>query len=169
MRKLPLAILLGAVLVFSSCKNNEKTTDVTDAAEVTEAAVTEATNLTDTAMETTSNIIGGIWRLIELNGQAVEETINGKVPFIQLQEEESRYTASAGCNVLAGSYELKAEQLRIRFTQGISTMMACENMELEAELSKVLEAVDNFTENEGILSLNKARMAPLARFKLITE
>lgn len=152
MRKLPLAILFGAVLLFSSCKNNEKLPETTVA-----------------EMENTTNIVGKKWQLVELNGKVVEETVNGKVPFIQLQEEDSRYSASAGCNVLAGGYEINAEQLRIKFNQGISTMMACEDMELEAELTKVLEMVDNFTENDGILSLNKARMAPLARFQLVKE
>ena len=46
-------------------------------------------------------------------------------------------------------------------------MMACDNMADEATLAKVLEMVDNYTISGNTLSLNKARMAPLARFKLI--
>lgn len=152
MKKLPLAILLGSVLLFSSCKSGGNQTPENEVVEV----------------ETTQSIIGQKWQLVELNGKAVDETVNGKQPFIQFQED-SRYTANAGCNSLAGGFELNEDNLRIKFSQGISTMMACENMELEQELSRVLETVDNFTQNEGVLSLNKARMAPLAVFKAVTE
>ena len=51
----------------------------------------------------------------------------------------------------------------------MSTLMACENMEVETELAKVLEQADNYTIEGDILSLNKARVAPLARFKRVDE
>ncbi|MNV96172.1 META domain protein [compost metagenome] len=56
---------------------------------------------------------------------------------------------------------------RIKFSQGMSTMMACENMEIEHGLNKALITADNYTISGDNLSLNKARMAPLARFKAI--
>ena len=65
-----------------------------------------------------------------------------------------------------GGYEIK-QPLQLRFKQLASTMMACDNMADEATLAKVLEMVDNYTISGNTLSLNKARMAPLARFKLI--
>ena len=58
---------------------------------------------------------------------------------------------------------------RIEFSRGMSTLMACENMEVETELAKVLEQADNYTIEGDILSLNKARVAPLARFKRVDE
>jgi len=47
----------------------------------------------------------------------------------------------------------------------MSTKMACENMEVENDLTKALMAADNYSMDGDNLSLNKARMAPLARFK----
>lgn len=47
----------------------------------------------------------------------------------------------------------------------MSTMMACDNMEIETGFKKVLEQTDNYTVDGNTLSFNKARMAPLARFE----
>lgn len=48
-------------------------------------------------------------------------------------------------------------------------MMACPNMNIEQELFRILEMVDNYSFNGTTLQLNKARMAPLAKFELIAE
>jgi heat shock protein HslJ len=45
-------------------------------------------------------------------------------------------------------------------------MMACPDMELQDRFMKALEMADNYTIAENVLSLNKARMAPLAKFAL---
>jgi heat shock protein HslJ len=45
--------------------------------------------------------------------------------------------------------------------------MACEHMEIENGLNKALVTADNYSLNGDNLSLNKARMAPLARFKAV--
>src|SRR5690606_29703323 len=108
------------------------------------------------------------WQLIELAGAPVAETINGKTPFIQLLAEDNRYSASAGCNGLGGTFTLEKNG-KIKFSQGMSTMMACEQMEIETGFKKVLEQADNYTIKGDTLSLNKARMAPLARFVLVKE
>ena len=44
-------------------------------------------------------------------------------------------------------------------------------MSIETGISKVLETVDNYSLNKegNILSLNKARMAPLAKFQAVAE
>ena len=108
------------------------------------------------------------WKLIELAGKPVADKINGKEPFILLQKSDSRYAGTAGCNGLGGSFTLQ-DKGRIKFSQGMSTMMACENMEIETGLNKAMIAADNYTINGNTLSLNKARMAPLARFQAVKE
>ena len=135
--------LIGAAILFVAC-HSAKTTGA------------------DT--NNTSSITGRKWRLTELYGKPVATTINGKMPFILLHDTDSRYSASAGCNGLGDSFSLQGNG-RIKFTQGMSTMMACENMEVETGLRKVLEQTDNYTVNGNTLSFNKARMAPLARFQ----
>lgn len=106
------------------------------------------------------------WKLVELNGKPVPDQVNGKEPFILFQKSDNRYSASGGCNGLGGTFTLQ-EHGRIKFSQGMSTMMACENMEIENGLNKVLITVDNYSLSGDDLSLNKARMAPLARFKAV--
>lgn len=105
------------------------------------------------------------WKLVELNGKPVNNNSN-KEMFIQLNKE-NRYTAFAGCNNMMGSFELKEDVMRVKFTKGASTMMACPDMTTEQEFAEMLEKVDNYSLKGNNLSFNRARMAPLARFEAI--
>lgn len=151
MKKHLVTIFMGAAILFNACHGIKKAPNGTN----------------QSTMETANSITGKKWQLVELAGQPVAAAINGKMPFIQLFDEENRFSASAGCNGLGGGFTLKKNKLK--FTQGISTMMFCENMDVETEFKKMLEQVDNYTVNGDTLSLNKARMAPLARFRAIEE
>ncbi|MCD2421170.1 META domain-containing protein [Niabella pedocola] len=108
------------------------------------------------------------WKLTELAGKPVPDQINHKEPFLQLQSSDSRFSASAGCNGLGGTFTLQ-DNGRIRFRLGASTLMACDHMEMEQGLIRALESADNYTIRNNELSLNKARMAPLARFRAVTS
>ncbi|PUV21412.1 META domain-containing protein [Sphingobacterium athyrii] len=148
MRFRNILVLMMAVLALTSCAVSKKNSDKQD---------------TD---NTSTLLIGKKWQLIEVGGKAVAAQVNGKVPFLKL--EEKRYSASAGCNGIGGELTFSANG-KIKFAQGMSTMMACPDMSIEQALSKALITADNYTINNGILSLNKARMAPLAKFKLLEE
>jgi heat shock protein HslJ len=106
------------------------------------------------------------WKLVELEGKPVGDKINDKEPFLLLHTTDNRYSASGGCNGIGGNFSLEPNG-RIRFSAGMSTKMACENMEIENGLTKALMAADNYSIDGDNLSLNKARMAPLARFKAL--
>jgi heat shock protein HslJ len=67
--------------------------------------------------------------------------------------------------LLNGSYELR-EGDRITIGKMAATLMACPDMQIADQLNQVLGTTDNYTIADGVLSLNKARMAPLARFRL---
>lgn len=112
--------------------------------------------------------IGKKWQLLELRGKPVADSINGKLPLLQFNADEHRYSGNVGCNGVGGSYTL-TEGNRIQFKMGMSTMMYCDQMEVETELKKVLEQADNYNINGNELSLNKARMAPLARFRAVVD
>lgn len=149
MQSLQNSLILG-IFVLAACSTTKKSS-TTDA------------DRDQTVMETTTTLTDRKWRLIELNGKPVADKINGKEPFIQLQKSDNRYTGSGGCNGLGGTFTLE-DNGRIKFSQGMSTMMACENMEIEQGLNKALIATDNYTLKGDTLALNKARMASLARF-----
>lgn len=103
------------------------------------------------------------WKLTELMGQQVLTAAGKREAHLILKQENNQMSAYAGCNQLGGRYELAAGN-RIRFSNIRATMMACPDMELESRLTKVLESADNYSILGDSLSLNKARMAPLARF-----
>jgi heat shock protein HslJ len=105
------------------------------------------------------------WQLVELNGRSIELAAGRDRPYLELEATEARATGNASCNRFFGSYELAAGN-RIRFEPNIgATMMACPELELEREFLDALASVDNYTLGDGTLSLNRARMVPLARFR----
>jgi heat shock protein HslJ len=116
---------------------------------------------------TDQNITEKQWKLIELTGNKipVKARQNSEAHFI-LKTGDNKVAGNGGCNSFSGTYEL-LEGNRIRFSKMISTMMACENMDTEYGLLKVFETADNYTLKGDTLSLNKARMTPLAKFEAV--
>ena len=106
------------------------------------------------------------WKLIELSGQPVPTLENE--PYLILRVIDKRVNGFGGCNTFTGSYELNEAASRIRFDQVASTMMACASgMDVETAFHEVLRTVDNYALNGDHLTLNRARMAPLARFEAV--
>jgi len=120
--------------------------------------------------KTTETITGKYWKLIELQGQAIAEGTSRKEPYIRLNAEENRIEANGGCNGMGGTYEL-SDPNRIKFSQLIGTMMACDNMEVENGLKRVLESADSYhlSASADTLQLFRARMAPLAKFVAVEK
>ena len=111
----------------------------------------------------TGQLTDRYWKLTEVGGQAVADGSTQKEPYIQLNSEGNRLQATGGCNGLGGTFELD-EPNRIKFSQLIGTMMACENMEVENGLKRALESADSYYVQGDTLQLFRARMAPLAIF-----
>lgn len=103
------------------------------------------------------------WKLIELNGKPIAGSAESH--YLIFHSKEGRIEAKANCNVMLRDYTIKNE-LQLKVGQGLSTLMACPD-NLEQEFGQVLSAVDNLSTDGKSLSLNKARMAPLARFELV--
>ena len=109
------------------------------------------------------------WKLTELNGRPIPDAEEGKKElYIQLKSNDSSLAAFAGCNGVGGNYSLIPEK-RVRFSNMISTLMACPELDMENEFKKVLETIDNYAISDDMLSLHKAKMAPLARFKAVKK
>lgn len=104
------------------------------------------------------------WKLIELRGEkiSVNENQQREAHFI-LKEDNNRVTGHGGCNFFNGSYQLGAHN-QVEFSQMVSTRMACMDITYEGDYLKIFEIADNYTIKDDTLSLNKARMAPLAKF-----
>ena len=153
---LPLACC--CVTLMSACNNPKNSTASSDST----AATTEAAPATSLITITDKK-----WKLIELMGQPVADSVNGKEPYIIFKNADSTYEANGGCNGLGGSFVMDEKTLRIQFKQGMSTMMACPDMTVENGIKTVFTDTDNYTVNDSMLSLNKVRMAPLAKFRAV--
>lgn len=112
-----------------------------------------------------SNLTEKYWKLIEINGKPLNHAKgSGKEAHIVLKAIDNRFTGNSGCNSFSGSFELLLNN-QIKFSKIVSTRMACAEMNTEVQLFELFTKVDNFTLADGILSLNRAKMAPLARFE----
>lgn len=107
------------------------------------------------------------WQLVELNGKTIEDS-NPDNYFLIFNSKDRVANAKANCNSINLGYKIK-NQLSVQFSQGMMTLMACPEGSIEQEYMEVLNTVDNLSTDGETLSLNKARMAPLAVFKLVTE
>lgn len=111
------------------------------------------------------DIVDKQWTLFELMGKPVDpNTTMNKQAFITFDDASNRYTATAGCNTLSGTFVTEAFN-KLKLSAGISTMMACPDMTLEDEFTNILQHADSFIIKGDELLLVKGRMAPLARFK----
>ncbi|MCJ8153753.1 META domain-containing protein [Chryseobacterium sp. SSA4.19] len=119
--------------------------------------------------DSTQNVVditGKTWKLTELNGQPITLKNPEANPYFKLNTSDMRYEGHGGFNGVGGTYELKSNVMRIKFNQGMSTMIACDDLETERSFVQALLAADNYSVNGNILTLNKAKMAPLAKFVL---
>lgn len=103
------------------------------------------------------------WQLVELNGAKVEG--DPETHFIIFHSKEQRIQAKADCNELQFEYTIR-NGLQLITEPGLSTMMACPG-DLEQKLVETITLADNLSVSENSLTLNKGRMAPLARFELV--
>ncbi|MBI1932953.1 MAG: META domain-containing protein [Ignavibacteriales bacterium] len=121
-------------------------------------------NLNKQFDEGDNNITEKYWKLIELTGQQIKFDENQKKEIhIILKNEDNHFIGNGGCNNISGEYEM-IEGNRIKFSKVISTKMYCNNLETEDRFLGVLDKVDNYTIQNDTLSLNKSKMATLAKF-----
>lgn len=150
MKKIILALLFFAT-VIAGCKSTQKIPAVPE-----QPMPHASTELQETH-----------WKLTELMGKpaAINENMKKEI-FIVLKMDGNSVHGFSGCNTIMGKFELK-EGNRITFSAMASTMMACPDMATESEFNKMLGTVDNYSINNGVLTLNKAKMAPMARFEAV--
>jgi len=122
-------------------------------------------NTSDNKSTDLNELTGNKWQLIELNGKTIEGKLNNKMPYLEFLADESRYVATGGCNTMNGTYNFTGKN-NISFKSGISTMMACDDMETDRLLAQVFVKSNNFTLIDGELSLNHGKTA-LAKFKKV--
>jgi copper homeostasis protein (lipoprotein) len=114
-----------------------------------------------------TGILEKYWKLVELNGTPISMASDTqREAHMILKGQDQRVNGHSSCNSFGGTYELMNGN-RIRFSKIAATKMACTDMTTESEFFKVFELADNYTLNGDTLFLNKARMAPLAKFHAV--
>ena len=146
------------VLFFSYCAPASKKTSTNGTGHVNATAVSHDSAVAD--------MLDGYWKLIEIGGRAVDDSVNNAVPHLVINESGGRFSENAVCNSIGGSFVVMPMN-SVTFANVIRTQMACPEMELENELVRVLEMTDNYNISNDVLLLNKARMSPLARFRRV--
>lgn len=111
----------------------------------------------------------GEWNITEINGAQVSAQ---PYPYIGFDTQEGRVYGNSGCNRLTGTYTLKGKKGRIELSQMASTMMACENMDLEQKVLKALgetERISAVDDDHLVLSgKNKMQIVRLEkRFRIV--
>lgn len=103
------------------------------------------------------------WKLIELQGQSVEDIETMKEPYIRFNSSESRVEGTGGCNGFGGSYTME-DFGKISMSQLMSTKMACPNMDIEYQFMTSLEKVERYSQNADTLQLFTSDDAAFAKF-----
>ena len=105
------------------------------------------------------------WELTEVMGQPVAVSPEGSQAFVRFDGAQGTVNGNNSCNNFFGTYVL-AKGGRVRFGDDLAaTMMACPDMTVEVAFMDALRRIDNYAIDGENLSLNRARMAPLLRFR----
>lgn len=88
--------------------------------------------------------LNGKWKIVEAGGVAIPDTLENQ-PFIELDTAAKTMHGQAGCNLINGGFQTEeGEPASISFSQFISTMMACPDMEIEDRVKQALNATRTF-------------------------
>jgi heat shock protein HslJ len=127
----------------------------------------KSTNTDMSSANPNSELTETYWKLTELMGEPIVTTTGTKTEMrMLLKKEGNQVSGNGGCNSFRGSYNLM-EGNRLSFSQLAGTKMACIDMEKETTFMEALQKADNYAIQGKILSLNKGRMAPLAKFEAV--
>ena len=104
---------------------------------------------------------GGVWNLVELNGQAVVG--GGEVPTIQFDGGTHRVSGHSGVNRFGGVYEKAGEKLKFGPLMGTKMAGLPEAMQGERKFLAMLAAVTRWSVVDGELILSGTELS--GRFK----
>lgn len=114
-----------------------------------------------------ASLINTYWRLVRLGDEDVGAAGRRREPHLILRAGEARFTATAGCNQLMGSYEADGE--RLRFGAVAATFMACPPPldERERRLVDVLANTKTWRIAGPALELRDGDQRPLALLEAV--
>lgn len=119
--------------------------------------------------EVSVNDLNGAWEIVSVKGNPVGEV--EKQPQLVFNVAEKRVHGNASCNTINGSFtQEEGQAASLRFSQMISTMMACPNMDVESSILKALDEVRSFEiKADGTVSLLGADGTEVLSLKKLAE
>ncbi|MEN3323916.1 META domain-containing protein [Mariniflexile soesokkakense] len=140
------------LVLFRSCNTSKKMTHKNSNDQSPEMNITKE----PVSIENTK------WKLVTL----MANDVRGENAFVTFSSKDNEVFGKGRCNKFNGIYQLK-EGYQIKLSKMATTLMACADMEVESQFMEVLENVDNYSLNGNTMTLNKARMVPLAIFEAV--
>jgi len=144
--------LFAIFVLLISCDTSKKSTHTNSKNQTSETSITKDS----------VSIKNIKWKLVTLMGKDVSD----KKAFIMFSDEDNKVFGHGSCNNFSGTYQLK-EGNQITLSKMTATLMACIDMEVENQFMAILEKADNYSLNDKTMTLNKAKMAPLAIFEAV--
>ena len=103
--------------------------------------------------EVSVNDLAGEWIISSVNGTELGK--QEKTPFLAFNVEEKTVHGNASCNIVNGGFTQEGNKANsLKFSQMISTMMACPDMDTEKTILEALNKVASFTLNDDKSSLS---------------
>lgn len=149
--------ILALAINVTACNNanNKSTTEQEDSMAVPAPETTTAN----------ADLFGTEWKLLELNGKAITvDTTFKKEPLLVFEKGTEKLNGNGGCNGFMGSYKLK-EGNGIELTLGGATMMACPNLELEAQFHDALKQTKSYRIEGNTLLLDNEAKTTIAKLE----
>ncbi|HEX9180249.1 MAG TPA: META domain-containing protein, partial [Burkholderiales bacterium] len=116
-----------------------------------------------------ASLVNTWWRIVRLGDEPVQAAPDRREPHLVLKagEESGWFSATVGCNQMAGGYSVDGEAIRI--TPSATTMMACPAplAETENKLGQLLERAKRWRINASTLELFDEAGAPVALFEAV--
>jgi copper homeostasis protein (lipoprotein) len=115
----------------------------------------------------TSSLTNTYWKVVRLGDTEVAASEDRREPNLILREGDARFTATVGCNQVAGTYLL--EDGRISFQPGASALMGCPPPldDWERQLAHVLSGTEGWRIDGQSLELLDGAGSPLALLQAV--
>lgn len=95
----------------------------------------------------------GRWTIIEAGGKKISQ--DEDMPYLIFSDEENRFYASNGCNVINGDFTYTPDESTVEFNNVLTTMAECPDIKYQQDINVVLNngvSVKTVIEHKGIES-----------------
>lgn len=129
-------LLMAGILLFASCTAQKKTVVKTSDTSMVKDSIEYYETDFEARQKNYAHLLAGSWNLDVMKRQARIDG-EGLTGVYLTFNSDSTFSGNAGCNKMSGKYILKGTS--IKFTNIVSTKMACNNLEQEQAFLKLLE------------------------------